>query len=103
MVTEEYLRFARVLGEAFDLGERMSAHDGFSATRLRACRTLADARRTIDGLGDEPANRIEARADVAHALVALLTLAGQLGLDDTLTDVDRIVREFNAGLDRRLA
>ncbi len=100
MTTEEKARLARVLADACDLGERIVARDGAerrAAIAARDCLSLAEvilaSRRSANG-------RNETRAELAHALVSIMALAGIVGLDDTLVDVDAIVREREAILER---
>jgi len=100
MRADEKARLGRVLADAFDLGERIVARDGAerrAAIAARDCLSLAEvilaSRRSSNG-------RNETRAELAHALVSIMALAGIVGLDDVLVDVDAIVRERETILER---
>lgn len=93
-----------LMSDAFDLGERIASVERCATTQARVAIACDNLSRTIGpslSIGD--AEDEELRLHVASALVMCLALASHLGLDDTFADVDRIVREFDAGLDRRQA
>ena len=103
MLADEKARLGRVLADAFDLGERIARTERCATTQARvaiACDNLSRAIGPALSLGD--ADPAKLRVHVASALVMNLALAHHLGAADTFADVDRIVREFSAGLDRRL-
>lgn len=100
MRADEAKYLGLVLADAFDLGERIVTRDGVerrAAIAARDCLSLAEvilaSRRSANG-------RNETRAELAHALVSIMALAGIVGLDDVLVDVDAIVREREAILER---
>lgn len=94
------LRLGRIMVDAINLGARLVERDGFerrASIAARDCLSLAEvilaSRRSANG-------RNETRAELAHALVSIVALAGAVGLDDTLTNMDAIVRERESILER---